>query len=115
MPISCDAIMHYAFADETLDQRHIELAAEALFAATQASDTVYRKVEECGKALNPLLEELLAMHEHERVHATLRYEPGGQNCFSKSSSRGQHSSVMGSKRCCSGLLLRPQFTAKVYR
>ena len=52
------------------------------------------------------------MHEHERAHAVLGDEPGGDHRLAKRRRGSQHTGVVSQHRVCRRLLLHPQLALK---
>ena len=113
VPIVTDAIVHDAFADEALNDGHIDAARSACvrpppirpidFAGT------FRNV---GETLDPLIQELPPMHEHQRIHAALGDQPGRDDGLAERRRGGQDAGVvlqhrLGRERLlCSELALK---------
>src|SRR5262249_37724214 len=64
--------------------------------------------------LDPLIEQLASMNEHERVHSALSNEPRGDDSLAKCSSGRQHPSVMTQHGVRRSLLLPPKLTLKLH-
>ena len=62
--------------------------------------------------LDPLVEQLTPMDEHERVDAALCDEPGGDHGLAERRRGGQHAGLVRQHRVGRGLLLRPQLAVK---
>ena len=66
-----DAIVHDTFADEALNDRHIEQPGRLVAAAANAANRLRREVEKRRQTFDPLVQELAPMHEHQRIDAAL--------------------------------------------
>ena len=106
MPVARDLIVHHALADKTLDEGHVEAAGRFLAAAADRSDFLRRQVQKACQSLHPLLEQLFAMHEHQRVDPALRDEPRRQHGLAEGGRRGNYAGVVGDKcRGCRALFI----------
>src|SRR5258708_37487720 len=68
--------------------------------------------DECRKAFDPLVQELAPMHEHQRVDAALRDQPGSDDCLAERRRSGQDTDVVLQHRLGGDLLLCSEFTLK---
>ena len=112
MAVSPGAVVHYAFVSEALHKRHIQDACELFPTASEPPDRFRRKAQECGQALDPLFQELLAVNQNQSAHATLSDEPGRDHRLAKCRRAGQNTGVVPQHRLCSRLLFGPQRAAK---
>ena len=64
------------------------------------------------ESLDPLVEQLTPMHEHERVDAALGDQPGGDHRLAERRRGGQHAGLVRQHRVCRGLLLGPELAVK---
>ena len=71
-----------------------------------------RKTEKRRQSLDPLIHQLPAMDEHQRVDAALGNQPRGNDRLSKRCGRGKHAGVVGQHLACGRLLLRSQLPLK---
>ena len=78
-----DAIAHDIFADEALNDRHIEQPGRLVSAAANAAHRIGREVEKRRQTLDPLVQELAPMHEHQRIDAALGDQPGSDDCLAE--------------------------------
>src|SRR5512134_3556343 len=107
-----DEISDHALADETLNDTNVNPPSRSTSASADATDRFGRYVEERRKALDPLIEQLPAMHQHERVDAASRDEPRGDDGLAKCGGRRQDACLMAQDGVGSGLLFRPQLALK---
>ena len=114
MAVSPGAVVHYAFVGEALHKRHIQAARELLPTTSEPPDHFRRKAQECGQALDPLFQELLAVNKNKSAHATSSNEPGRDHGFAKRRCAGENSGVVRQHRVRSRLLFGPQRAAKVH-
>ena len=71
--------------------------------AADAADRLRWQVEKRRQPLDPLVEQLPPMDEHERVDAALGDEPGGDDRLAERRRRGQHAGVVRQHRFRGGL------------
>jgi hypothetical protein len=71
------------------------------------------QTEEDGQTLPPLVEQLAAMHQDQRVHATLCDTVCGDDRFAEGRGCGENSVIVGQKGICRFGLLWTQFTAEL--
>ena len=96
MAIVTDEIAHLAIADETLDQRDVDAPGRFAPAATNDADVAINDRKECLQSFAPLVEELLAMNQHQRVAAPGRNHFCTDDGLAKRRRGGQRAVVMGS-------------------
>ena len=65
------AILHDIFANKALNDRYIEQPGRLVAAAANAADRLGREVQKRPQTLDPLVQEVAPMHEHQRIDATL--------------------------------------------
>ena len=65
-----------------------------LSAAANAADRLGREVEKRRQTLDPLVQQLAPMHEHQRIDAALGDQPGGDDCLAERRRGGQDASVV---------------------
>ena len=92
------AILDDALVDQALDHGHVQRAGRLLVSAADAADRLRRQAEECRKPIDPLLQQLAAVHEHERVDSALRDEPGGDDRLAEGGRGRQDSRFMPKHR-----------------
>lgn len=95
MAIVTDEIAHLAIAGETLDQRDVDAAGRFAPAATNGADVAINDRKECSQSFAPLVDELLAMNQHQRVAAPGRNHFCTDDGLAKRRRGGQHAVVMG--------------------
>ena len=69
LPVVGDDVVHFPFAHEALNHADIDEAAWLALAATDLPDGGRGKIEECRELRDPLIHELQAVDQHERVGA----------------------------------------------
>lgn len=99
-----DEVFHDAFADETLDDGNVDLSGKFFATTAEAADLFLFEIKELGKALDPLVHELLAMDENESVDAALCDEPGRENGFSEGGGGGKDTGLVGEHGFACGFL-----------
>src|SRR5262245_21614927 len=112
MAVFADAIGDDTIAHETLYERNIERPVRLAASTSDSTNRAFVDIQKRRQSLNPLIEQLPAMHEHQSVHATLRNQPGSNDCFAECGSRGQYTGLMAQHRVCSRLLFRPERALK---
>lgn len=90
-----DEVFDHALANEALDDGDVDPAGECFASAAEVSDLFFFELEKLRKALDPLIHELLAVHEDESVDSALRDEPGGENGFSEGGGGGKDPGLVG--------------------
>src|SRR2546421_12265259 len=83
VPIVTNTVVHNTFANEALDDGHIEQTGRCLSATADSTNRLCRYVQEGREPLDPLVEELPPMHEHQRAGFALCDQPGGNHRFPK--------------------------------
>ena len=83
-------------------------------AASDAADRLGRQIEERRKPLDPLLQQLAAMHEDQRIDAALGNQPGGDHRLAEGGRGRQDARLMPQHLPGGGGLLRPQFALKLH-
>ena len=114
MAVIAHAILDDALADQALDDRDIQRAGQLPLAAADPANRLRRQAEKRRQSLDPLFQQLPAMHENQRVDAALGNEPCRHDGFSESRRGGQNARVVGQHRSGGGLLLGPQFTLELH-
>jgi hypothetical protein len=112
MPVLRDAIIDNAFAYETLNHSNVELPCRFPPATPNLADVPTVDVKKRTQTLNPLIEQLPPVHQHERVHAALGDQRGRNNGFPECRRRRQHSGIVSSYGVCGCLLLRAERSLK---
>ena len=112
LPVIADAIVHDIFTDEALNDRHIEQPGRLVAAAANAADRLGREVEKRRQTLDPLVQELAPMHEHQRIDAALGDQPGSDDCLAECRRGGQHTSFVLQHRLGRELLLGSELALK---
>ena len=106
------AIVNGTFTDEALNHGDIDDAGWFVSSTNDSANRLRRLAQKRREPLNPLIEELPAVHEHQRIHATLRNEPRGNNGLAERRCGGENTGLMFHHRSSSELLLEPQLTVK---
>jgi hypothetical protein len=104
-----DTIIDDPFLDQALNHRDIQESRRRVATAADAANRFGREVEECREALDPLIEELAPMDEHERTDAALGDQPRAHDRFAECGGGRQHAGVVCENRVRRDLLLAPQF------
>src|SRR5206468_9603409 len=83
LPVVTNAVVDNTFANEALNDGHIEQTGRCVSATADSTNRLCRYVQEGRETLNPLVEELPPMHEHQRAGVALCEQPGGKSPFSR--------------------------------
>ena len=110
-----DAIIDDTLPDEALNDGDVEQPGRSASPAADSTDRLRGHAEERREPLDPLVEQLPPMHEHERVDAALGDEPGGDDGLAERGRGGQHAGLVRQHRVCRRLLLGPELALKASR
>src|ERR1700730_734493 len=99
------SVVNDALADQALNERNIKHAIGFISSTCDMTDRLWSQVEKCAKLLNPVLEQLSSMHEHQRVDAPLCNQPCGNYGFAEAGGGGQNTRIMSQHRASCGKLL----------
>ncbi len=83
MAVLGHAVINHALPDETLNDGDVEQPGRPASAAANATNRLGGHAEERREPLDPLVEQLTPMDDHERAHAAPGDEPGGDYCLAK--------------------------------
>src|SRR5690348_6500541 len=100
-------VRNHALADETLNDADVNPPSWSTSASTDATERFGMYIEKRRKAFDPLIEQLAPMHQHERVYAALRDEPGSDNRLAKRGGRRQDANLVAKHGVGCGPLLPP--------
>ena len=92
------AIIDDALPDEALNDRDVEQSGRPASPAADATNRLRGHAEERRESLDPLIEQLTPMDEHQRVHAALGDEPRGDDRLAERRRGGQHAGVVRQHR-----------------
>jgi hypothetical protein len=87
-------VLHLIFSIQALDDGDINAPCPVWFPAANMPDRFCWHVQEHAEALDPLIEQLLPVHHHERVDLALRNQPRGYRCLSESCGSTQNPVVV---------------------
>lgn len=104
-----DAIIDHALLGEALYEGDIDRPRRASASTAHPADRFRRETEERREPLDPLVEELASVDEHERVHPASGDQPSGDHRLAERGGCCQHTRVVRHHRLGSGHLLGPQF------
>jgi hypothetical protein len=91
---------------EALDHSDIDHAELTIATASQLTDTLRRQAEVLRKTIPPLINERLAINDHERGHVSMRNQRAGEHGLSCSWRGHKDAEIVVGKRFESSLLLR---------
>jgi hypothetical protein len=100
------AVVHHAFAYHALDHRYVDQPGRAAAAATDTADGLGGQTEKQREPLDPLIEELAAMHEHQRAHAACGDQPRANDRLAERRRRREHAGIVRQQSIRGCLLLR---------
>src|SRR4051794_36666579 len=82
--VARDEIVHHSVTVQTLNDRHVEKAPRSPASRTNLADFFNRKAKEGGEPLTPLVEELTAVNEYQRIDLPRSNQPSRDNGLSES-------------------------------
>ena len=94
MTILADDVVNNALSIEALNHGNVNLPCRVTFATPDLTDLFRRNTTEFAQRLDPLIEQLPAMHDHQCIHLPLGNQIGGHNCLAKGSRSGQNAGLM---------------------
>ena len=100
-----DAIIHDTFADETLNDGDVEHPGRSVAPAADPADRFRRDIEKRRQTLDPLVQELAPMDEHQRIDAALGDQPGSDDGLAERRRGGQDARFVLQHRLGRELLL----------
>jgi hypothetical protein len=112
LPIVTDTVIYDTVADKTLNDSYVEQSGRLISAAADSSDRLCGQFQKGCEALDPLIEQLPTMNEHQCIDAALCDKSGGNNRLAEGRRRGQHTDLMFQHRVGGQLLLRSQLALK---
>ena len=112
MAIVGDLVGNHALVDQALNEGDVDPPVRPSSSAADAADRAGRQTEKSRQPFDPLVEQLLPVHQHQRAYAAMCDEPGRDHGLAEGSRGGEHPRLMRQQRLCSYHLLGPQFTVK---
>ena len=112
LTVVSDGIVHQVAMLQALDCGDVDDPARLAYTATDSSYDGRRKIEKNPEPGNPLLHELTAMNEDERVHAACGDHRPCDDRLSEPGRRRQHAGLVREQRIGGKALLPGQFTEK---
>ena len=111
------AVMPHRFPDRpsakaALDDGDVNCAGRFSAPTADPADRAGRQAKKRREALDPLILQLPAMHEHERVDAAFGDEPRADHGFPEGRGRGQHTRIVGQHRFRGELLVGPELSVE---
>src|SRR6185312_3155792 len=94
MAIVGHEVGYLALPHQALDERNVDEACRPPSPTPNDPDVIGVNIKERAKLGYPLIQQLLAMNQHQRVPVTLRYEIGRHNRLSESRCRRQHAGIV---------------------
>jgi hypothetical protein len=110
-----DEVSDHALADETLNDADVNPSGRSTSASADSTDRFGRYIEERRYPLDPLIEQLAPMDQHERIDAALSDKPRSDNGLAKCGGGRQDTILVAQHGVCCGLLLGPKLTLKGHR
>ena len=94
MPIIFDQVRHLAFPDQALNERHIDNTGRPFLPAANNANAIGVDIEERAEPRNPLIQQLLAMHQDQRISGPFRDEFSRNHGLPEGRCRRQHTGVV---------------------
>src|SRR5882672_3704057 len=94
LPVVTNAVVHNTFANEALNDGHIEQTGRCVSATADSTNRLCRYVQEGRETLNPLVEELPPMRGHRRAGVALCHQRRGKHRFPEGCCCGQDTGFM---------------------
>src|SRR5438309_2100720 len=94
MPIFAHSVVNDPLAYKALNKRNVDHAVGLLSSASDMTDRLRRQIKKCAKPLDPLLEQLSSMHEHQCIDPAFCYQPCSNHGFPEGSAGGQNARIM---------------------
>jgi len=82
--VLADEVVDHMFMTQALSHRHVDLPGRLMLAAANLPNLLRCQAQELAQCFNPLVEQLLAMNDHQGVDPALRDQVSGDHCFAKS-------------------------------
>ncbi len=114
VPVVGDAIVDDALSDQALDDGDIEPAGGAIAPAANAADRFRRDAEERRQPLDPLVHELPAVDQDERVDAASGDQPRGDDRLAERRRGRQHAGVVPQHGVSGALLVDSQLALETH-
>jgi hypothetical protein len=114
MAVLGNPVIDHAPSDETLNNADVNLSSRSISAAADSTDGFRGYIEERRQPLDPLIEQLTPMNEHERVHPALSNEPRSDDGLAKCCGGRQDTGLVAQHGVRCGLLLVPKLTLKLH-
>ena len=94
LAIVSDLVGNHALVDQALNEGDVDPPVRPSSPAVDAADRAGRQTEESRQPFDPLVEQLLPVHQHQRAHAALGDEPGRDHGLPEGGRGGEHSGLM---------------------
>src|SRR5688572_14809029 len=89
-----DAVVSCAFSEQTLKDADVNQSSRSISSSADSPDRLGWDIEERRESLNPLIEQLPAMDQHERVYAAPGDEPRSDDGLAECGSSRQDTSLV---------------------
>ena len=110
MTVASDLVRHLRLAHETLYQCNVYSTRGLTATATDRTHITSVHRQELLEALDPLFQQLLAMHQHERVDSPVGNQRGGDDGFAEGGRRRQNTTIVARQCIKCALLVVPKGT-----
>src|SRR3974377_2195732 len=97
LPIFGYNVIHRALAIQALEKRDVDRASRLPATRADLADIFQRKIQKNRKTFPPLVEELSAMYQNQRVGLSCCNHPGCKHSLSEGRAGGEHSGFMTQK------------------
>src|SRR5436190_22610788 len=94
VPVPVDTIVDHSLLDQALNDGYVDNSGWRVSSTTDATNGFPRPAEECRQALDPLIEKLAPVHEHEGIHPAPGNERGSDDRLAERRGRRQYAGVV---------------------
>jgi len=114
MAVVCDNVIHDLLAVQALNDGNVYHAVGAPATAANLTDALDRQIQKCREPLAPLVKQLAAVNENQRIDLSRGNQPGGNDCLAEGGRRAQDAVAMCKHCIASGLLIRTKLAVKCH-
>ena len=112
LPVSGHDVGHLALPDQALDGRNIDETRRPLLSTADDPNTICLDVEEGAQPRHPLIQQLLPMHQDQRIGVSLGYQSASDDGLAECRRGCEHASVVRHQGIHGRLLLLGERTEK---
>jgi hypothetical protein len=110
--VGCDAVVDDALSNQALDDGNIDRAGRSVLPAADTANRLGWYVQKRREPLDPLVEQLPAVNEHQRADGAPCNQPRGNDGLAECRRRGQYACVVLQQDVGGPLLFRPEGAAE---